>query len=157
MRLRHLAAVCLLLASLAACSSDDPAPESKPTLSSDSPNPDASLPAAVAEAVTPAHLDPVCANGSFTETDGVLGTLPADLARSAERILTYDCAGLIDQVVWAELSEPVPAGDASTFTAGATVLVVSDQVVDAGLDVTAYFEALSDACGCGSYDVTSGS
>ena len=167
MTLRHLAAVCVLAlaALLAGCSDDEPSKdtdgERAPT-AAEAPN--ATLGSTVAQAVTPDHLDPVCPGGRFTEADDVLGTLPTEYAGQAERILSYTCDDLIDQVVWAELRDadsaaalPAEAGGSAVFVAGSTVLAVAERLVDeAGLDATAYFEALSEACGCGSYDVTSG-
>jgi len=169
MTLRHLAAVCVvaLAPALAGCSDDGPATETdgqeSPTAAEAS-DPDATLGATVAQAVTPGHLDPVCPGGRFIAAEDVLGTLPPEYAAQAERILSYECDDLIDQVVWAELPDaeaaaslPEEAGGASVFVAGTTVLAVAERLVDeAGLDATAYFEALSEACGCGSYDVTSG-
>jgi hypothetical protein len=151
---------------LVACSDDEPSGSG----SQDSPSaagassPDATLSATVAQAVTPEHLDPVCPGGTFVPADDVLGTLPPEYAAQAETLLSYECDELIDQVVWAELPDadaaatlPEESGGADVFVAGSTVLGVSERLVDeAGLDTTAYFEALAEACGCGSYDVTSG-
>jgi len=161
---RILAAlVSLILAvGLAGCSDDEkPASSKEEPAASDSPNPDAILPAAVADAVTPSHLDPVCADGRFTEVDDVLGTLPAEYAEDAEQIYTYDCDDQIDQVVWVELPDAdraeelldqAAAGGASAFVASTTALLVAPRLLtEVGLDVTAYFEALAEACGCGSY------
>jgi hypothetical protein len=114
--------------------------------------------------VTPTHLDPVCRGGQFIETGEVLGTLPASYAKQADRIFTYECGGLLDQVVWAELPDakaaaelldPEVADGAIVFVADATVLAVAARVVDEGLDVAAYFQDLADNCGCGTYDFTS--
>ncbi len=167
MTLRHLAAVLALALGtmLAGCSDDQPSKdadaERSPTGTEAS---SATLGATVVQAVTPDHLDPVCPGGRFTDADDVLGTLPAKYAGQAERIISYSCDDLIDQVVWAELPDaeaaaslPAEAGGSAVFVAGTTVLAVAERLVDeAGLDATAYFEALSEACGCGSYDVTSG-
>jgi hypothetical protein len=168
MTLRHLVAVCALAVSplVAGCSGDEPSDaggQGSPS-AGDPPHPDATLSATVAQAVTPGHLDPVCPGGRFTDADDVLGTLPPEYADQAVRIISYACDDLIDQVVWAELPDaelaaalPEEAGGTAVFEAGATVLVVSERLVDeAGLDVTAYFDELAAACGCGTYDVTSG-
>jgi hypothetical protein len=150
---------------LTGCSDDEPKsePDEKPTLSAP-PTVDAALPATVAQAVTPAHLDPVCPGGQFRETVDVLDTLPAAYAERADRIFAYDCDDLIDQVVWAELPnsqaaaellDPEAAEGAVMFVADNTVLAVAARLVDEGLDVAAYFQDLADNCGCGTYDVTS--
>jgi hypothetical protein len=155
-----------LALTLVACSDDEPpgsGSEDAPS-AAEAPNPDATLSATVAQAVTPEHLDPVCPDGAFVPADDVLGTMPPEYAGQAETLLTYECDELIDQVVWAELPDadsaatlPEDAGGADVFVAGPTVLVVAERLVDeAGLDTTAYFDALAEACGCGSYDVTSG-
>lgn len=164
MSLRHLAAVLALFALLTGCSDDEPKSESDdetPTVS-DSPQPEATLPSALAQVLTPAHLDDVCPGGQFTEADDVLGTLPAAYAEQATQIFTYDCAGLRDQVVWAELPDaevaaelldPANSEGAPTFVAGNTVLAVAPRLVDeAGLDTEAFFADLSEQCGCGSAD-----
>lgn len=160
---RLFVALALALALLlTGCSDDDPeaGPDQQPS-ASDTPDPEVRLPATVAQAITPGHLDPVCPNGRFTEAEDVLGTLPAAYAAQAIQIFTYDCEGLIEQVVWAELPDaevaaelldPKAADGASAFVAGTTVLLVAPRVVDeAGLDVAAYFQDLSDNCGCGSF------
>jgi hypothetical protein len=148
---------------LAACSDDDEPgpPAEEPAGSSAAVNPEATLPDAVAQSVTPAHLNPICPSGQFTEADAVLSTLPEEYAAEATKILTYDCDELIDQVVWAELPDadraaelldPEASGGVPAFVADTTVLLVNERLVDeAGLDVTAYFEALSEACGCGTF------
>jgi hypothetical protein len=160
------AVVALALAvALTGCSDDADQPEAGEGSASpsESANPDATLPATVAQAITPTHLDPVCGDGRFTEADDVLGTLPEEYAEQAERILTYDCAGKIDQVVWAEFAdsdvsaelldaETNPPGGAARFVAASTALVVDGRLIEKrGLDVTAYFEELGAACGCGEW------
>jgi hypothetical protein len=161
-----LVAAGTLALALVACSDDEPSgsgSQDSPS-AAEAPNPEATLPATVAQAVTPEHLEPVCPDGRFVPADDVLGTLPPRYAGQAEELLTYECDDLIDQVVWAELPNaeaaatlPEEAGGAAVFVAGPTVLVVAERLVDeAGLDTTAYFDALEEACGCGSYDVTSG-
>jgi len=162
-----LAAACALAIALSGCSGDDEpdAEQTREPTASDSVHPDASLPATVAQAITPEHLDPVCPDGQFIEAEGVLGTLAESYAEQAERIMTYDCDGMIDQVVWAEFAsaelpadlldpDARPNSGAAAFAAGPTVLVVNDRVVEKGLDVAAYFEDLGAACGCGESDVS---
>lgn len=160
-----LAAACALVAvTLTACSGDDEKPdagEEKSPTAAQSPHPEAPLPATVAQVVTPAHLDSLCRDGRFTQADEVLTTLPAEYAEQAERILTYDCGGRIDQVVWAEFAEPdvaaelldpATAGGSVTFVAHTTVLAVNERLVNqGGLGALAYFEDLREQCGCGTY------
>ena len=158
------AIVCALLAVvITGCGGDDEkldAGEESPA-ESQSTHPEAALPAAVAQVVTPTHLDAPCRSGEFTETDEVLTTLPAKYVKQAERILTYSCGGQIDQVVWAEFPEPdvaaelldpATAGGSVTFVAHTTVLAVNERLVaEKGLDASAYFDELRQECGCGAY------
>lgn len=168
--LRVLPALVLMGTALAACGNDDGADSDDgagPTEETTSVEETTSPPAATIDLPTVEGIAQTafagvteCPDGAFEETDSLLTTLSDDFAAQATELHSYVCGGRIDQVVYAVLPDEATAAQALTpdadvasnavaWVAGDVVVAMNYGVESDGVDIAAFFDDLTAACGCG--------